>query len=84
MARGGGEEMCMWHISVEKGLCFRQNDFALQDHLPTGGPHKAHLFRGAEGESGWEENGQKSEESREMECGPHRYQHSVTKGLDPP
>lgn len=29
--------MCMRHISVEKGLCFRQNDFVFQDHLPTGG-----------------------------------------------
>ena len=69
--------MCMWHISVEKGLCFRQNDFAFQDHLPTGGPCKAHLFRGAEGELGWEENGQKLEDSREMECGPDHQQHTV-------
>lgn len=69
--------MCMWHISVEKGLCFRENDFAFQDHLLTGGPCKAHLFRGAEGELGWEENGQKSEDIREMECGPDQQQHTV-------
>lgn len=76
--------MCMRHISVEKGLCFRQNDFAFQDHFPIGGPRKAHLFSGAESELGWEENGQKLEESREMECGLDQDQHSVTQGLDPP
>ena len=65
--------MCTWHISVEKGLCFRQNDFPFQSCSrtirPQVTPSRPTPSGVAEGESGWVQMGEHLEDSREMECG---------------